>query len=76
MRGRCDATDTCKRAFVFGTRMRIWGDTAEKICESITEQLKATDMIAWVQAMNCITNQAREIVNNEVIYTKFYNRQP
>ncbi|MBR2277642.1 MAG: TnpV protein [Eubacterium sp.] len=38
--------------------------------QSITEQLKATDMMAWVQAMNNITNQAREIVNNEVIYNK------
>ena len=37
--------------------------------EGITEQLKAEDMMAWVQAMNNITNQAREIVNTEVIYT-------
>ena len=37
--------------------------------QGITEQLKATDMMAWVQAMNNITNQAREIVNNKVIYT-------
>ena len=37
--------------------------------QGITEQLKADDMMAWVQAMNNITNQAREIVNNEVIYT-------
>lgn len=37
--------------------------------EGITEQLKADDIMAWVQAMNNITNQAREIVNNEVIYT-------
>ncbi|MBR3149049.1 MAG: TnpV protein [Eubacterium sp.] len=38
--------------------------------QGITEQLKADDMMAWVQAMNNITNQAREIVNNEVIYTR------
>lgn len=38
--------------------------------QGITEQLKATDMMAWVQAMNNITNQAREIVNNEVIYSR------
>ena len=38
--------------------------------QGITEQLKADDMMAWVQAMNCITNQAREIVYNEVIYTR------
>lgn len=35
--------------------------------EGITEQLKATDMLAWVQAMNNIANRAREIVCNEVI---------
>ena len=37
--------------------------------EGITEKLKATDMLAWVQAMNNISNKAREIVDNEVIYT-------
>lgn len=35
--------------------------------EGITEQLKATDMLAWVQAMNNIANRAREIVCNEII---------
>ena len=38
--------------------------------QGITELLKATDMMAWVQAMNNITNQAREIVYNEIIYTR------
>ena len=38
--------------------------------QGITEQLKADDMMAWVQAMNNITNQAREIVYNELIYCK------
>ncbi len=38
--------------------------------QGITEQLKANDMMAWVQAMNNITNQAREIVYNEVIYVR------
>ena len=37
--------------------------------QGITEQLKADDMMTWVQAMNNIANQAREIVNSEVIYT-------
>lgn len=37
--------------------------------QGITEQLKEANMMAWVQAMNNITNQAREIVNTEVIYT-------
>ena len=36
--------------------------------QGITEQLKATDMMAWVQAMNNITNQAKEIVYNEIVY--------
>ncbi len=37
--------------------------------QGITEKLKADDMMAWVQAMNNIANQAREIVYNEVVYT-------
>lgn len=36
--------------------------------EGITEQLKASDMMAWVRAMNSITNRVREIVMEEVIY--------
>ena len=39
---------------------------AEK--EGITEQLKATDQMAWVGAMNNIHNRAEEIVNAEVIF--------
>ena len=38
--------------------------------QGITEKLKAEDMMAWVQAMNNVANQAREIVNNEVICLK------
>ena len=38
--------------------------------QGITEKLKADNMMAWVQAVNNITNQAREIVYNEVIYTR------
>ena len=37
--------------------------------QGITEQLKADDMMAWVQAMNTITNQVREIVSNDIIYS-------
>lgn len=37
--------------------------------ESVTEKLKSTDMILWVQKMNNIRNRATEIVNVEVIYT-------
>ena len=33
----------------------------------ITETLKAEDMMAWVAAMNNISNRAREIVWNEII---------
>ena len=36
--------------------------------QGITEQLKANDMMVWVQAMNNITNQAREIVYKAMIY--------
>ena len=38
--------------------------------QGISEKLKADNMMAWVQAVNNITNQAREIVYNEVIYTR------
>lgn len=37
--------------------------------QGVTEQLKAIDMMTWVQAMNNIANQTMEIVNAEVIYT-------
>ena len=35
--------------------------------EGITEQLKATDQMAWVGRMNSIRNRAIEIVNSEII---------
>lgn len=35
----------------------------------ITEQLKATNQIVWVQKMNAVSNQVRDIVNAELIYT-------
>lgn len=34
----------------------------------ITEQLKAQDQMAWVQQMNAIDAQVREIVCTEIIY--------
>ena len=40
-------------------------DLAEK--ENVTEELKATDMMLWVQKMNNIRNQATEIVNLQLI---------
>ena len=33
----------------------------------ITEQLRATDQLAWVQKMNTINAQVREIINAELI---------
>lgn len=39
---------------------------AEK--ENITEELKRTNQLEWVQAMNNIKNRAEEIVLNELIY--------
>lgn len=36
--------------------------------QGVTEQLKASDQMEWVQMMNNITNQAQEIVLNELIY--------
>ncbi len=39
--------------------------------ENITEHLKATDMHAWVQAMNNISNRAREIVYNEFVIENY-----
>lgn len=37
--------------------------------ENITEELKANDMMLWVQKMNNIRNRATEIVNTELIFT-------
>ena len=45
---------------------RLVKQLAEK--ESITEQLKSTDQLAWVGAMNNIRNRAEEIVLSELIY--------
>ncbi len=36
--------------------------------EGVTEQLKATDQMAWVRAMNNIKNRAEEIVINDLIF--------
>ena len=46
--------------------LRLVKDLAEK--ENITEELKSTDMMLWVQKMNNIRNCATEIVNNKLIY--------
>ena len=36
--------------------------------ESVTDELKENDQIAWIKAMNSIHNQAEEIVLCEIIY--------
>ena len=36
--------------------------------EGVTEQLKATDQMAWIQRMNSIKSRAEEIVTAELIY--------
>ncbi len=46
---------------------RLVKELAEK--ENVTEELKATDMMLWVQMMNNIRNRATEIVCEELIYT-------
>ena len=39
-----------------------------KASESVTEELKAADQMAWVGAMNSIRNRAEEIILRELIY--------
>ena len=39
-----------------------------KAAEGITETLKASDPMAWVQRMNSIRNRAEEIILRELIY--------
>ena len=46
---------------------RLVKDLAEK--ENITEELKSTDMMLWVQKMNNTRNRATEIANADLIYT-------
>ena len=37
--------------------------------EGVTEELKATDQLRWVQEMNSIRNRAEEIVRRKMIET-------
>ena len=39
-----------------------------KVAEGVTEELKASDQMDWVIAMNSIRNRAEEIVLNEIVY--------
>lgn len=45
---------------------RLTSQLAER--EGITEQLKATNQMGWVQRMNSIRNRAAEIVRKELIF--------
>ena len=45
---------------------RLVSEMATK--QGITEQLKATDQMAWVGKMNAICNAATEIINQDLIY--------
>lgn len=44
---------------------RLVNQLAEK--EGVTEQLKATNQMAWVRKMNNIRERATEVVNSEVV---------
>lgn len=46
--------------------LRLVNELAEK--EGVTEQLKAADMLLWVQKTNNIRDKATKIVNIELIY--------
>ena len=43
--------------------------TALSAKEGITEQLKATDQMKWVQKMNNIRERVIEMVNSEILFT-------
>lgn len=48
-----------------------------KAAEGVTEELKASDQMAWVRAMNSIRNRAEEIVfplsaKNIIIKLEYY----
>lgn len=46
--------------------LRLVKDLAEK--ENVTEELKASDMVLWVQKMNNVRNRAMNAVNTKVIF--------
>ena len=39
-----------------------------KVSEGVTEELKASDQVAWVRTMNSICNRAEEMVLKEIVY--------
>ena len=38
-------------------------------CEGVTEKLKADDQMEWVDRMNNIRSRAKEVINNELIFS-------
>ncbi|MCH5320187.1 MAG: TnpV protein [Eubacterium sp.] len=49
---------------------RLVKQLAEK--QGITEQLKAKNQMLWVQKMNNIANQVREMIYDDIIYNHIY----
>lgn len=48
---------------------RLWLIISQMLkAESVTEELKAYDQMAWVRAMNSIHNRAEEIILRELVY--------
>ena len=47
--------------------LRLVKELAEQ--ENVTEELKSTNMMLWVQRMNNIRNRAIEVVNTKLIFT-------
>ena len=46
--------------------LRLVKELAKK--ENVTEELKADNMLLWVQKINNIRSRVTEVVNNEIIY--------
>ena len=48
----------------------LFDETAKSLAkeENVTEELKAKNVMLWVQKMNNIRNQAMEIVNSQIIF--------
>ncbi len=57
----CDTEEQAQALF-----SRLVKEYAEK--ESVNEQLKSTDQMAWVQKMNNIRSRVIEVVNAEVVF--------
>ena len=42
-------------------------------CEGVTEKLKADDQMEWVGRMNNIRSRAKDVINNELIFSQKIN---